>query len=169
MHDEHNETQLSDAERTMFAALPREGAIDAGQEDHLVDALRAEGYFRKRQSTTRWAFQLAAALALFAGGAYGGARYAERNSLERMLARKDLTVGDRVLLLQRAGSAYIHAANGYADATASIDSAATEVASQVLLGAAQAVARRDMDRGASAWVAAMLKSTSYSPQRMISQ
>ena len=55
MHDEHNETQLSDAERALFTALPRERAVEAGQEDHLIDALRAEGYFRKRPSTTRWA------------------------------------------------------------------------------------------------------------------
>ena len=169
MHDERDEVQLSDTERAMFAALPRERAINAGQEDHVVEALRSEGYFRRRQPTSRWAFQLAAALALLASGAYGGARYAERNSLERMLARKDLTVGDRVLLLQRAGSAYIHAANAYADATASIDSSAVEVASQVLLGAAQAVARRDLDRGMSTWVAAMLQSNGKSPQRMISQ
>src|SRR3569623_2032129 len=72
-----------------------------------------------------------------------------RSSLEDMLARKDLTTGERVLLLQRAGSAYVLAAQSYANATAHIDSSAVEVASQVLLGAAHAVARSSMDGGLS--------------------
>jgi hypothetical protein len=76
-------------------------------------------------------------------------RYAQRNSLEQQLARTDLTVSDRVLLLQRAGSAYVRAAQGYADATAHVDSTAVEVASRVLLGAAHAVARNGLDAGLS--------------------
>jgi hypothetical protein len=66
-----------------------------------------------------------------------------------MLDRKQLSVADRVLLLQRAGSAYVRAAQSYADATAHVDSNAVEVASRVLLGAAHAVARSSLDAGLS--------------------
>lgn len=169
MQNDRDEIELTDAERAMFAALPHERASEPAEEDRLVDALRADGYFRRRDSSARWVLQFAAAIALFAGGAYGGARYADRNSLERMLDRTDLTMSQRVLLLQRAGSAYVHAANGYADATATVDSSAMEVASQVLLGAAQAVARRSLDGGMTARLATMLQYNAGSPQRVIQQ
>jgi len=86
---------------------------------------------------------------IFAVGAFAGTQYARHNSLEEILSRNDLTVSDRVLLLQRAGSAYVHAAQAYADATANVDSSAVEVASRVLLGAAHAVARSSLDAGLS--------------------
>jgi len=169
MHADTNDTELTEGERAMFAALPRESAIEPVAEERLVDALRHEGYFRRRTSQGRWAWQMAAAIALLAGGAFGGMRYAERHSLERMLTSKDLPLSDRVLLLQRAGSAYIQAANGYADATVRIDSSAVEVASQVLLGAASAVARRKMDGGMSASLAALMHQGNTTPQHSISQ
>jgi hypothetical protein len=62
-------------------------------------------------------------------------------------AHDDLAPGERVLLLQRAGSAYVQAANAYADAVNPPDTTAIEVASQTLLGAAQAIARRSLDGG----------------------
>ena len=87
---------------------------------------------------------------IFAIGTFVGSRYARRNSLEETLAQNQLSVADRVLLLQRAGSAYVRAAQSYADATANVDSNAVEVASRVLLGAAHAVARSSLDAGLSA-------------------
>ena len=41
-----------------------------------------------------------------------------RRPIAEMLARPDLTLSDRVLLLERAGSVYVRAARSYADATA---------------------------------------------------
>jgi hypothetical protein len=93
--------------------------------------------------------QAVAAVLVFLAGTFAGSRYATRNSLEEMLDRKQLSVADRVLLLQRAGSAYVRAAQSYADATAHVDSNAVEVASRVLLGAAHAVARSSLDAGLS--------------------
>jgi hypothetical protein len=47
--------------------------------------------------------------------------------------------------MQRAGSAYVAAANGYAASVKRADATAIEVSSQVLLSAAQAVARTNLD------------------------
>src|SRR6185295_1952714 len=107
--------------------------------------LRAEGYFQRSGVLWRRTILAAAALALFAVGIATGSFATRRNSLEDLLARNDLTVPDRILLLQRAGSAYVRAAQGYADATARVDSTAVEVASRVLVGAAHAVARNRLD------------------------
>jgi hypothetical protein len=82
--------------------------------------------------------------------AWGGWLAGRHGSLEEMLGRKDLTIGERVLLLQRAGSAYVTAAQSYASATARTDTTAIEVASRVLLGAAHAVARNHLDAGVAA-------------------
>jgi hypothetical protein len=149
---------LSSHERELFAALPRQSAADPIATERLVARLHAEGLVRKSESSASSAFtqrpsrrapriavQLAAAVALFAVGALTGARIASRGSLERELARTDLGVADRVLLLQRAGSAYVTAANGYADATKRADSTAVEVANQVLRGAAHAVVRSSLN------------------------
>jgi hypothetical protein len=144
---DHDEELNYDAE--MFADLPRTAALTPGEFDRLAVRLRDEGLLRPRHRVTRWAGALAAAAAVFALGVFAGVRYAQRNSLEQQLARADLTVSDRVLLLQRAGSAYVRAAQGYADATAHVDSTAVEVASRVLLGAAHAVARNGLDAGLS--------------------
>ena len=143
---EHDE--LSEHERQLFAALPRESAPDAVAAERLLRAMRHDGLIRpapRFTPATRVALGLAAGFLLFAGGAFAGARYATRNSLEEALHRTDLTVVDRILLLQRAGSAYVTAANGYAAATKRADSTAVEVASQVLRGAAQAVVRSNLN------------------------
>jgi hypothetical protein len=145
--DELGDTPYTDRELAMFAALPRESALDAVQEQRIIGALRQDGYFKRSSRRGAWLLQCAAALALFAGGGVVGAKYATRNSLEHRLMRADLTLTDRVWLLQEAGSAYVRAANGYADATKDVDSTAVEVARQILFGAAQAVARRSMDGG----------------------
>jgi hypothetical protein len=144
---EHDEVvdDLSD----LFADLPRTCAATPGQFERIVEQLRGEGFFRRRRRLLRWAGALAAACVVFAAGAFAGIRYASESSLEHLLARNDLTVPERILLLQRAGSAYVHAAQSYADATAHVDSTAVEVASRVLLGAAHAVARNGLDAGLS--------------------
>lgn len=149
MHHEDISEYDNDDVLRQLAELPRTAPLDPGETDRIVARLRQEGFFRARPRTLRRAIQAAAAAVIFAVGALAGSRYAHRNSLEEMLARTDLTVADRVLLLQRAGSAYVRAAQSYADATAHVDSGAVEVASRVLLGAAHAVARSSLDAGLS--------------------
>jgi hypothetical protein len=139
---------LSTHERELFAAMPRESSPVPGSADRIVAQLKRDGMLpaRARMSArTRVMLQAAAGLALMAAGAVAGHSYGTRNSLERALARTDLTVVDRVLLLQRAGSAYVTAANGYADATKQADSTAVEVANKVLRGAAHAVVRSNLN------------------------
>ena len=133
----------------VFADLPRTTSVTPGEFERLAERLRHEGLLRPRRRAPLWIGALAAAAAIFALGSLAGARYAQKNTLEQQLARNDLTIAERVLLLQRAGSAYVHAAQAYADATAHVDSTAVEVASRVLLGAAHAVARNGLDAGLS--------------------
>jgi hypothetical protein len=148
MHHDDGSEQDDNLAR-LLAELPRTAPLASGEADRLVGQLRREGFFHSPRRTLRWMIQAAAAVVVFAVGAFVGSQYARRNSLEEMLARKQLTVADRVLLLQRAGSAYVRAAQSYADATAHVDSNAVEVASRVLLGAAHAVARSSLDAGLS--------------------
>lgn len=156
----------------LFNELPRESAVAPRELDGLVTALEAEGFFRARPRRLVWARQLAAAAVLLVVGGVGGARIATRNSLEARLERSDLSVSDRILLMQRAGSAYVRAANAYAGSVARTDSTAIEVASRVLLGAAQAVARSNLDGGLTPGLAAALRTSASptaptSPQRVI--
>lgn len=134
----------------MLAALPRTAPLTDGEADRLVHRLRDERLLRAPRRWQPWLARAAAAAVIFALGTYAGARYARRDSLEEMLSRKDIGLSERVLLLQRAGSAYVHAAESYANATAKVDSGAVEVASQVLVGAANAIARKSLDAGMSA-------------------
>ena len=127
--------------------LPRDSAPDPGQEDRLVATLKSEGFFQRRVPGSRWPLRLAAAVALLLLGGLAGHRLGRQGGLEAELARPDLDLAERVLLLQRAGSAYVRAAQAYADATSAVDTTAVEVASRVLLGAASAVARRHLDGG----------------------
>jgi hypothetical protein len=142
--------------------LSREQPLAPGETDRMVAMIRNEGLLR-RQAATRWPLLAAAAVIVFAVGAFAGSAYTRRGSLEDALARRDLTVTDRVLLLQRAGSAYVQAAQGYADATTRADSTAVEVASQVLVGAANAVARHNLDAGMAARLAAALQAPAVVP------
>jgi hypothetical protein len=155
MHHDDVSDQDDDMLR-LFAELPRTAPLAPGQVDRLVAELRREGFFHKHR-VLRWGIRAAAAALIFAVGALAGSQYARRNSLEEMLARKQLSVADRVLLLQRAGSAYVRAAQAYADATARVDSNAVEVASRVLLGAAHAVARSSLDAGLSERLTSVLQ------------
>jgi hypothetical protein len=150
MLDDQDVTDLDVRERRLFAALPRDSEPPPRELDYLVSALRAEGFLRPVPRRTSWMIQLAAAVVLLVLGGLTGAHIATRNSLEAMLDRTDLTVSDRILLMQRAGSAYVRASNGYAGSVARADSTAVEVAGRVLMGAAQAVARSDLDGGVSA-------------------
>jgi hypothetical protein len=137
-----------------FASLPRELPLVAGETDAMVATLRRAGFFRRAMRVPMLA---AAAVIVFALGAFAGSTYTRRGSLEDALARRDLSVSERVLLLQRAGSAYVEAAQGYANATARADSTAVEVASRVLVGAANAVARHNLDAGLAARLSEALK------------
>jgi hypothetical protein len=148
--------EMRDEGFDLFDGLPRTEAATAGELERVVEQLRREGFFRPRRRVARWAAGLVAAAAVFALGALAGARHARESSLEEMLTRTDLTVSDRVLLLQRAGSAYVQAAQAYADATVQVDSTAVEVASRVLIGAAHAVARSGLDAGLSQGLSTVL-------------
>ena len=171
MSDDQDAKELGENERRLFAELPRESAPDPRELDYLVSALRAEGFLRTRHRGVQRALYLAAAIVLVVAGGLSGARIATRNSLESQLERTDLSVADRILLMQRAGSAYVRASNAYAGAVAQTDSTAIEVASRVLLGAAQAVARTKLDGGVSPGLTAALRSSampsSVPPQRVI--
>ena len=162
-----NDPDLAASERRLFAALPREMAGEPHTEDDLVRALRAQGFFRPRAVTARSPlFLVAAAVTLMVvavGGALVGGRLATRASLEAMIARDDLSIADRILVLQRAGSAYVQAAHAYADATAQTDSTAVEVAQQVLRGAAHAVVRSRLDAGVAARLTAVLHDSLAQP------
>jgi hypothetical protein len=159
--DDFKMTQLDAKERRLFQSLPREMQIVREDEDRLVHTLRSEGFFERHRLAPRPAARLVAAVALMLGGAVIGsvigARAATRTSLEAQLARNDLTSAERILLLQRAGSAYVQAAHAYADATAQTDSTAVEVARQVLLGAAHAVVRTRLDGGMAASLTSVLQ------------
>jgi hypothetical protein len=160
-----DEFELDEDERMrrLFAALPRESAPEPRELGALVTALKAEGFLRRRDRRFSWVLQLAAAVVLLVLGGIAGARVASRNSLEAMLARTDLSLSDRILLMQRAGSAYVRAANSYASAASQTDSTAIEVSSRVLLGAAQAVARSKLDGGLTPSLTAALRATSTEP------
>jgi hypothetical protein len=166
-NDRNDRNDLDPRARELFAALPRTSAPDPHAIDRIVTALAHEGFHRRRRPNMRWILQLAAAVVLFAAGAFAGARFTARNSLEHALARTDLTVPERILLLQRAGSAYVTAAHGYADATAHADSTAVEVANQVLRGAAHAVMRSNLSSALSASLVAVLQTQPPNPPKPI--
>jgi len=151
----------------LFDVLPREAPGDTRAADRLVVRLRHEGFFARRARRLQWPIAVAAAVLLVVLGAWGGWTAGRRGSLEEMLARNDLTVADRVLLLQRAGSAYVIAAQSYASATARTDTTAIEVASRVLLGAAHAVARNHLDAGVAARLTSVLQPSATSPKPTI--
>lgn len=153
-----------DADRDLLRALPREDPVPETEADELVSALRREGLIG-RSSRWRPAALIAAAVVIFIAGTFAGTWRERRSSLEGALERTAMTPTERVLLLQRAGSAYVRAAQGYADAVGQTDSTAVEVASQVLLGAASAVARSRLDAGLSERLSIALASTGSTPNR----
>jgi hypothetical protein len=177
----NDDSPISDYDAEMsalFGALPRETPADPRAADRLVTRLRHEGFFARRSSVIpsaardllvalRSPIGIAAAAMLMALAAWGGWLAGRHGSLEEMLARKDLTIADRVLLLQRAGSAYVTAAESYASATARTDTTAIEVASRVLLGAAHAVARNHLDAGVAARLTSVLQPPATPPKPTI--
>jgi hypothetical protein len=176
MHADHEPGPIdySAHERALLAAFARTGGVDdtadARLEAALVGTLRADGFFGRRRSMSL-PIRIAAAIVLFAGvgaiGAAVGARMERSRSLEGMLARTDLSHEDRLFVLQRAGSAYVRAANRYAAATQQNEATAVEVASQVLRGAAQAVARNGLDGGLTPRLDAALRDPSPVQPAMI--
>jgi hypothetical protein len=163
MSDEFESTEVDDRLQRLFAALPGESAPEPRELDDLVAALKAEGFLKRRGRRSSWVLRIAAAVVLLVSGGIAGASIARRNSLEAMLARTDLSLSDRILLMQRAGSAYVRAANSYASAASRTDSTAIEVSSRVLLGAAQAVARSKLDGGLTPSLTAALRATATEP------
>lgn len=164
--DEDDLIEYDDEELAVFAQLKREAAVAPGQADRIIRVLRNDGTRRSRRSLWRRASLAAAAVLVFAAGVAAGGFFERRGSLEDMLARTNLDASERVLLLQRAGSAYVRAAQSYADATARADSTAIEVASQVLVGAAHAVARTNLDAGMAVRLAEVLRVPATTPVAM---
>ena len=164
---EERALEYTPEERALLAALPRERDGDPATEERLVEALSREGHFRPAGRSARGWLRAAAAVALLVLGGVAGARLEARRSLEAMIDRDDLSANERVLVLQRAGSAYVRAAHAYADAVAETDSTAVEVASNVLIGAAQAVARSDLDGGLTPRLTAVLASGPAEPDSLI--
>jgi hypothetical protein len=164
-----SDRELDLDEQRLFSALPREMPLDPTLEDRVVAALRSERFFlhgtSRRGVALRASLVAMLLLAVSLASAALGARLATRNSLEVMVGRPDLSVGDRVLLLQRAGSAYVRAAHAYADGTQLADSSAVEVARQVLLGAAHAVVRSRLDAGVASRLTTLLQTPAVSPTR----
>jgi hypothetical protein len=136
-----------------LAELPRSTPIDPDGAERVLAQLRREGFFRRREPLS-WAIRAVAAILIFALGALAGTRYARGSSLEQQLTRGDLPAAQRVLLLQHAGSNYVRAAELYAAQPA--DSTGAEVARQVLLGAAGAVARSGLEHDVSQQLARLL-------------
>jgi hypothetical protein len=167
-HDsDHEMPEYTEVEERLLASLPRERDGDPATEERLVEALAREGHFRPAGRSSRGWLQAAVSIALLFLGGVAGTRVNERGSLEAMIDRDDLSANERVLVLQRAGSAYVRAAHAYADAVAETDSTAVEVASNVLIGAAQAVARSDLDGGLTPRLTAVLASGPAEPDSLI--
>jgi hypothetical protein len=154
-------------ERGLFESLPRLAVPDPALESEIVSRLGEEGLLRSRRpGFGNLAMAIMAAglvAAAWFGGVRRGAALARESSLEGQLARYDLTTAERILLMQRAGSAYVNAANAYASAVEKNDSTAIEVSSRVLLSAAQAVARTKLDGALAPQIASMLRSAHGSP------
>jgi len=144
MMTDQNEFPRGDAERAWVASLARASAPPPGAEDRAVAALRREGLLGRRRVVAPMLLGIAAALLVFASGAWVGAHVARGGSVEGQLYRDDASLSQRVLVLQRAGSAYIRAMQRVA-AVAPPDSIAAEVATQALTGAALAAARAHLD------------------------
>ena len=162
MNDEHHVDEFTEDERRLLSLLPRESEPSAQTELTLLATLREDGFFHARSRRT-WPLQAVAALLLLLLGGWIGAQWSQRNSLEALLEQHDLNPQERVLLLQRAGSAYVRAAQSYAVASSTSDAAALEVARRVLIGAAQAVARNGLDRGLSVQLTNLLQPNSSPP------
>src|SRR6266581_540900 len=107
--DRDDPVAYDENELRLLALLPRETPISPGESDRLVARLRHEGFFRPPIQRRRWPTLAAAALLLLAVG-FAAGRFASRHdSLEDLLARRDLSAADRILLLQLAGTAYVRA------------------------------------------------------------
>ena len=162
MNLEHCNHEDDDVVRRL-SRLPRTAPIDPDGADRVLGRLRREGFWRPRRGVMPWGVRAAAAIVLFSLGALAGARYAGRRSLDAMLSRSDLPAAQRVLLLQRAGSDYVRAAELYAAHAPPADSGAAEVARGVLLGAAGAVARAGVETDVAPRLARLLSPRDLQP------
>ena len=162
MNREHDNQDDADVVRRL-SALPRTTPIDPDGADRVLAQLRRDGFLRPRKRVIHWGIRAAAAILLFTLGAFAGTRYAAARSLDKMLLRSDLPASQRVLLLQRAGSDYVRAAELYAERAQPADSGAAEVARRVLLGAAGAVARASVETDLSTRLARLLAPADRQP------
>ena len=149
---EHDNPDDADVLRRL-AELPRTTPIDPDGATRVLARLRREGFFGRQRPVLTWAIRAAAAILIFVLGAFAGMRYARRNSFDDLVVRSDLPASQRVLVLQHAGSNYVRAAEAYATQP---DSTGAEVARQVLLGAAGAVARSGLETDVSLQLARLL-------------
>ena len=147
-------------ERRLFAALPKTKDVDPRLENAVVTALQREGLLRssggRRSAFAFVALAATLVLAAWLGGVRWGAQSARADSIEGLLARADLSASERVLLMQRAGSAYVAATNQYVASVDQVDAVAAEVSSRTLLGAAQAVARARVNGPLATRIAAIM-------------
>src|SRR5439155_8973502 len=118
MHNDNDDdlapAAYDDDELRLLALLPREAAVAPDEFERLRRRLSQDGFFRPPMQRWRVPALAAAAVLLLATGFAAGRFLARRDSLEDLLARRNLSAGDRILLLQRAGSAYVRAAQSYA-------------------------------------------------------
>lgn len=154
----HQPEPLTFEERAAFAALPRERLGSAELEDRVVRALAAQSLLRPRFATPevtrrsrllRRVGMIAAALIVFTAGAtFGRLTTAGREPASALAASSHPDSASVALLVQRAGSEFVHTLERIPSATDSADARRAqeqEVARSTLRAAAQQVARVSPD------------------------
>ncbi len=110
-HDEM--TELTDAEREHFAALPREAEPGRMLEERTVEALRRQGLLRRQRRTWYRPAPLmaaaAAAVALFVSGLAVGQWLGTRTVVASVAAANHEGAMQMAAAVQRSGSAYVAA------------------------------------------------------------
>lgn len=112
-----NRDDLSPAEQSAMAALPREADLPAGMEDRIVGLLRQHGHLPTPITAARGATRrvspawltgaLAASLALFASGLAVGMVMGQRGALQVFQATR--TTAEMTARVQVAGAHYVEA------------------------------------------------------------
>lgn len=153
---EHEDDDLTPAEREAFRALPRER--DPGQllEERTVRALSEHGVFSVRERHRRgfglhpaWIAAAAAAfVAVFLGGFTAGQELANRRANQLVMEMRKADAAQAAAMVQQTGSAYVAAMSALADAardpqhrSANELASAREVATNSLHAAASELVR----------------------------
>jgi len=152
-HDEM-ESELTPAERELFAALPREREPGRLLEERTVRALRERGLLHERTPAVEgrrrvlrfpaaWiSGAIAAGLALFLGGLATGQYLGQRHATEMVSQVQARDAQTAALLVQQTGTAYVQALSKLtADTTGGANRQGREVAQQMLKQAADEVVR----------------------------